>query len=107
MEHSKLVLVTLLKSSWTDITKLTVSALSIVKTFNVIEHVSIHFISSQVTCAIHSLAFHWPNKTFDNGIVVTVTSRTHAAPATCGDNLIISKNSTTICTAIVHWPVAH
>jgi len=58
MDRLKLVLVTLLKNRWTDITKITMSALSIIKTFNVIEHIGFRFISSQVTCAIHSLTFH-------------------------------------------------
>ena len=58
MYRLKLVLVTLLKNSRTDITKITMSALSIVKTFNVIEYIGTCFVAIQVTRTIHSLAFH-------------------------------------------------
>ncbi len=46
MDRLKLVLVTLLKSHRTDVTKIAVPALSIIKTFNVIEHIGLRFISS-------------------------------------------------------------
>ena len=46
MDRLKLVLVTLLKSHRTDVTKIAVPALSIIKTFDVIEHIGLRFISS-------------------------------------------------------------
>ena len=58
MDRLKLVLVTLLKNRRTYITKITMSAFAIIKTFNVIEHVGFRFVSSQVTCTINSLALH-------------------------------------------------
>ena len=54
----KLVLVTLLKIRQTDITKITMSALSIIETFDVIKYIRLRFVSRQVARAIHSLTFH-------------------------------------------------
>jgi hypothetical protein len=70
MDRLKLVFGSLLKSSRTYITKISVSAFSVIKTFDVIEHIGFRFISNQVTCAIHSLAFHYSKEAFNNGIVV-------------------------------------
>jgi hypothetical protein len=41
----------------TYITKVAMSALSIVKTLDVVEHISSRLISSQIACAIDSLTF--------------------------------------------------
>ena len=47
----------LFESRWADVTKTAMSALAIVESLDVIEHVRFRFISRQVVCAIHSLAF--------------------------------------------------
>ncbi len=47
MDRLELTFGSLLKSRWTDITKIAVTTLSIVKTLDVIEHIGLRFISSQ------------------------------------------------------------
>ena len=45
MDRLKLVLVSFLKSNWTDITKITMTTFAIVKTFDVIKYISLRFVS--------------------------------------------------------------
>ncbi len=59
MDRLELTFGPLLVYRWTDVTKIAMSALSIVKTLDVIKHVGWRFISSQVARAINSLAFQY------------------------------------------------
>ncbi len=67
------------KSHRTDVTKITVTAFSIVKTLNVFEHIGPCFCSGPVAYAVDPLPFHESKKTLDHRIVVTVSTSTHAA----------------------------
>ena len=69
----------LFKSHRADVTKITVAAFTIVKTFNVFEHIGPCFFSSPVAYPVDPLPFHESKKTLDHRIVVTVSTSTHAA----------------------------
>ena len=60
-------------------TKIAVTAFSVVKTLDVVEHVSLGFISSQVTSAVNALALQQAEEALNNSVVVTVATSTHAA----------------------------
>jgi hypothetical protein len=52
---------------------------SVVKTLDVIEHISLGFVACQVSSAIYTFSFQQAEEAFNNGIVVTVASCAHAA----------------------------
>jgi hypothetical protein len=69
----------LLECRWAYITKIAVTAFSIVKTLDVIKHIGPCFVSSSVTNPIHAFPFQYPKETLDHCVVVAVATRAHAA----------------------------
>jgi hypothetical protein len=57
MDRLKLVLVTLLKHSRTNVTKITMSTFSIIEALNVIKDIISRLLSGQVARAINALTF--------------------------------------------------
>ena len=55
------------------------TAFSVVKTLDVIEHISLGFVSSQVSSAVNALSLEQAEEALNSGIVVTVAAGTHAA----------------------------
>ena len=62
-----------------DVTQITMSALSIVKTFDVFEHCSPRFISRSESNPVHGFPFEQPKETLNDRIIVAVSTGTHAA----------------------------
>ena len=79
MDRLKLALVTFLKRDRTYITKITVSAFSVIEALNVIKDICLCVISCQLSCAVNPLTFEQPKETFNDGIVIAIAACTHAA----------------------------
>jgi hypothetical protein len=62
-----------------DVTQITMSALSIVKAFDVFEHRSSRFISRSESNPVHAFPIEQPKETLHNRIIVAVSTGTHAA----------------------------
>jgi hypothetical protein len=65
-----------LELSWTDIANVTVSALAIVKTLNVVEHVRPCLIPSAVFTTPDSLPFQAGKEALNRGIVIAAAGTT-------------------------------
>jgi hypothetical protein len=68
-----------LELRWADITNVTVSALAIVKTFNVVEHVRTCLIPGPVLATLDPFTFQAGKEALNHRIVVTAAGTTQTA----------------------------
>ena len=69
----------LLERRWTDVTKIAMTAFSIIKTLDVFKDICPSLISISVANPIHSLSFHYTEEALHNRVVIAISATTHAA----------------------------